>query len=437
MNETVTVASVARGSIAEECGICAEDIIISINGHDIGDVLDYRFRITEEQVTLKIHRGAELFDVTVEKPEYDDIGLEFSSFLMDEKRSCRNKCVFCFIDQNPPGMRETIYFKDDDRRLSFLHGNYITTTNLTEEDIERITEMHCSPINISVHATDPELRCHMMKNKRAGEVMSIMRRFADARIEMNAQIVLCSGLNDGEQLERTMCDLAQLYPGLVSVSVVPAGLTKHRDGLYPLVPFTAEQSAAVIEQVDRFAEEFKREHGIRLVYASDEFYLKAGLDLPGEDYYDGYPQLENGVGMITSMKGDFDAELDYLHEYGREGVGEMSIATGAAAHEFISSLAGELEACIEGLRVHVYKIDNKFFGETVTVAGLVTGGDIAEQLAGKELGKRLILPSVMLRSEGDLFLDGMTPKQLSEKLKVPIVISETDGVSFIRSILEG
>jgi hypothetical protein len=432
----VEISEVEAGSAAQRAGIKPHDILISINGFDIGDVLDYRFRITEKKVVLKIHRGPELFDVEIRKPEYDDIGLEFDTFLMDEKRSCRNKCVFCFIDQNPHGMRDTIYFKDDDRRLSFLQGNYITTTNLTEQDIQRITEMHCSPMNISVHATNPELRCRMMNNKNAGRVLGIMRRFAEANISMNAQIVLCKNLNDGEELDRSLRELSALYPQLVSVSVVPAGLTKHREGLYPLEQFTAEDCAAVIRQVDAFAEEFKKRCGIRLAYCSDEFYLKAGIRIPDEDYYDGYPQLENGVGMIASMSSEFYGELDYLDEYDRDGADEVSIATGEAAHGFISSIAEALSEKT-GIKIHVYKIKNRFFGETVTVAGLLTGGDIAEQLDGLPLGKRLILPYVMLRAERDLFLDGMTPDQLSSRVGVPVVFSESDGADFIRSVLAG
>lgn len=359
----VEISEVEAGSAAQRAGIKPHDILISINGFDIGDVLDYRFRITEKKVVLKIHRGPELFDVEIRKPEYDDIGLEFNTFLMDEKRSCRNKCVFCFIDQNPHGMRDTIYFKDDDRRLSFLQGNYITTTNLTEQDIQRITEMHCSPMNISVHATNPELRCRMMNNKNAGRVLGIMRRFAEANISMNAQIVLCKNLNDGEELDRSLRELSALYPQLVSVSVVPAGLTKHREGLYPLEQFTAEDCAAVIRQVDAFADEFKKRCGIRLAYCSDEFYLKAGIRIPDEDYYDGYPQLENGVGMIASMSSEFYGELDYLDEYDRDGADEVSIATGEAAHGFISSIAEALSEKT-GIKIHVYKIKNRFFGET-------------------------------------------------------------------------
>ena len=281
MTETVEISAVISGSRADRAGIHPGDCLISINGYDIGDVLDYRFRITERRVVLKIHRGLELFDVTIKKPEYDDIGLEFATFLMDEKRSCRNGCIFCFIDQNPPGMRETIYFKDDDRRLSFLHGNYITTTNLTEEDISRITEMHCSPINISVHTTNPELRCKMMKNRFAGGVLDIMRRFADAGIEMNAQIVLCPEHNDGAELDRTLSDLAALYPSVASISVVPVGLTKYREKLYPLRMFTPDECAAVIAQVDAFGVAFKREHDVRLAYLLGRVLYRRGTAAAG------------------------------------------------------------------------------------------------------------------------------------------------------------
>lgn len=437
VTDTVEISSVVGGSRADRAGIRPGDILLSVNGFDIGDVLDYRFRITEKRVVLKIHRGPELLDFVIKKPEYDDIGLEFATFLMDEKRSCRNGCIFCFIDQNPPGMRETVYFKDDDRRLSFLHGNYITTTNLTEEDISRITEMHCSPINISVHTTNPELRCSMMKNRFAGGVLDIMRRFAEAGIEMNAQIVLCPEHNDGAELDRTLSDLAELYPSVASVSVVPVGLTKHREGLYPLRMFTPEECASVIAQVDAFGAAFSQKHDVRLAYCSDEFYIDAGLPLPGEDYYDGYPQLDNGVGLITSMKGEFEAELDFLDEYPREGVGELSVATGAAAFSFISGLASALERRVDGLCIHVYKIENDYFGHTVTVAGLVTGGDILAQLRGKPLGERLIIPSVMLRSEGDLFLDGMSFEELSDGLGVPVCVSDTGGADFIRAVLAG
>ncbi len=431
----VTVTGVERASLAEKHGIKPGDILISVNDHDIRDVLDYQFRLCEKKVTLKIHREAELFDVTIKKNEYGDIGLCFESYLMDKKQSCRNKCVFCFIDQLPCGMRDSLYFKDDDSRLSFLMGNYITLTNLTEEDVLRIIEMKTSPINISVHTTNPELRVKMMKNKRAGEVLDYMRRLAEAGISLNCQIVLCKGLNDGEELMRSMRDLTKLTPNLLGVSIVPAGITDHRDGLYPLEPFTPEETAAVIDTVDAFAAECMEKYGSRLFFCSDEMYLKCGRELPSEEYYEGYPQIENGVGMIRSMQCEFEDELEFLSDYDLEKPRKLSIATGYAAYDFIKSLADELMRRIEKLDITVCRIKNNFFGENITVAGLITGTDLREQLSGKPLGERLIVPSVMLRAEGDMFLDSITVEELSSILDVPIFASDTNGMAFISDIL--
>lgn len=431
----VTITAVERASLAEKHGIKAGDILISINGHDIRDVLDYQFRLSEKKVTLKIHREAELFDVTIKKSEYGDIGLCFETYLMDKKQSCRNKCVFCFIDQLPCGMRDTLYFKDDDSRLSFLMGNYITLTNLTDADVDRIVEMKTSPINISVHTTDPELRVKMMKNKRAGEVLDYMRRFADAGISLNCQIVLCKGLNDGDALMRTMHDLTALTPNLLGVSIVPAGITDHRDGLYPLEPFTPEETAAVIDTVDAFASECMEKYGSRLFFCSDEMYLRAGREIPDEDYYEGYPQIENGVGMIRSMQCEFNDELEFLSEYDLTVPRRLSIATGHAAYDFIRSLTDELMRRIPTLDVTVYRITNDFFGKNITVAGLITGTDLYAQLKDKPLGERLVIPSVMLRAEGDMFLDSVTLDELSERLGVKIVASEKGGTDFVSNIL--
>ena len=431
----VTITAVERASLAERHGIQPGDILISINGHDIRDVLDYRFRLYEEKITLKIHREAELFDVTIKKSEYGDIGLGFETYLMDKKQTCKNKCVFCFIDQLPGGMRESLYFKDDDSRLSFLMGNYITLTNLTDEDVGRIIEMKTSPINISVHTTDPELRVKMMKNKRAGKVLDYMRRFAEAGISLNCQIVLCKGINDGENLIRSMRDLTELTPNLLGVSIVPAGITDHREGLHPLEPFTAEESAAVIDMVDEFASECMKKYGSRLFFCSDEMYLSCGRDIPDEDYYEGYPQLENGVGMIRSLKCEFDDELDFLSDYDLEKPRRVSIATGYAAYDFIKSLADELMRRVPMLNINVYRIRNDFFGKNITVAGLVTGKDLLAQLDGKELGDRLIIPSVMLRAEGDMFLDSMTVDELCASLGVQIIPAERSGTDFVSTIL--
>ena len=432
----VTITGVEKASPAAKHGILPGDILISINGHDINDVLDYRFRLTEKKITLLIHRGPDLKEITIKKDEYSDIGLEFETYLMDKKHSCRNKCVFCFIDQLPKGMRDTLYFKDDDSRLSFLMGNYITLTNLSEEDVDRIIEMKTSPINVSVHTTNPELRVKMMKNKNAGKVLSYLRRFADAGISLNCQIVLCKGINDGKELERSMTDLAALYPSLVGVSIVPAGITNYREGLCHLEPFTAEEAGEVIDTIDKFGEKCLKKFGTRLFFSSDELYIEAGRELPGEDYYEGYPQIENGVGMIRSMDGEFTDELDFLDEYDLEKPRKVSVATGAAAYDFIKSLADRLCEQIPTLECHVYKIINDFFGHNITVAGLLTGKDLANQLKGKDLGDRLLIPRVTLRSEGDVFLDDTTPEWLAEQLGgVEIVPVESTGNDFVSKVL--
>lgn len=432
----VTITGVEKASPAAKHGILPGDILISINGHDINDVLDYRFRLTEKKITLLIHRGPDLKEITIKKDEYSDIGLEFETYLMDKKHSCRNKCVFCFIDQLPKGMRDTLYFKDDDSRLSFLMGNYITLTNLSEEDVDRIIEMKTSPINVSVHTTNPELRVKMMKNKNAGKVLSYLRRFADAGISLNCQIVLCKGINDGKELERSMTDLAALYPSLVGVSIVPAGITNYREGLCHLEPFTAEEAGEVIDTIDKFGEKCLKKFGTRLFFSSDELYIEAGRELPDEDYYEGYPQIENGVGMIRSMDGEFTDELDFLDEYDLEKPRKVSVATGAAAYDFIKSLADRLCEQVPTLECHVYKIINDFFGHNITVAGLLTGKDLANQLKGKDLGDRLLIPRVTLRSEGDVFLDDTTPEWLAEQLGgVEIVPVESTGNDFVSKVL--
>lgn len=431
----VTITGVEKGSPAAKHKLQPGDILISVNGHDINDVLDYRFRMTEKKVTLTVHRGPELFDVTIKKDEYADIGLEFETYLMDKKHSCRNKCVFCFIDQLPKGMRDTLYFKDDDSRLSFLMGNYITLTNLSDADVDRICEMKTSPINISVHTTNPDLRVRMMKNKRAGEVLSYMRRFADAGITLNCQIVLCKGMNDGAELDRSMRDLVKLYPHLSGVSIVPAGITDHREGLCNLEPFTPDETAAVIDQVDKFASECLEKYGSRIFFCGDEMYVKSGREIPDEDYYEGYPQIENGVGMIRSMQSEFDEELDYLDSYDLETPRHVSIATGAAAYGFIKSLADTLMEKIPALRCDVHLIRNDFFGHNITVAGLLTGRDLLNQLQGKDLGDRLLIPRVSLKADEPVFLDDMTLDELSGHLGVEVVPTESSGTEFVGNIL--
>ncbi|MBQ8208314.1 MAG: DUF512 domain-containing protein, partial [Clostridia bacterium] len=415
----VEITDVLEGSPAALAGIMPLDMLISIDGNEIKDVLDYRFYLTNERIKLILKRGDAEYSVVIEKEEYDDIGLEFERPLMDKKHSCANKCVFCFIDQLPRGMRKTLYFKDDDSRLSFLHGNYITLTNLQDSDIERIIKMHISPVNISVHTTNPELRVKMMLNKRAGEVLTYLDRLAEAGISLCTQIVLCKGLNDGEELKRTMRDLARLYPELVSCSVVPAGLTKYRDKLYPLSPFTKEECSEVINTVEAFAAECYEKYGSRLFYCSDEFYLRAERELPKEEYYEGYSQIENGVGMITSLSTEVEDELEYFDEYLEEFLPKyqngrtVSVATGVAAYDCVSSLAKKVAEMSEGkLTVNVYKIINHFFGESITVSGLLTGKDMSEQLLGRELGDVLLIPVNTLKADEDIFLDDMTPAEL-------------------------
>ncbi len=432
----VTILSVERGSLAERAGVCAGDILLSVNGNAITDVLDYRFYLMDRTLSLLLHRGPDLLTVDISKGEYEDIGLEFETYLMDKKHSCRNQCIFCFIDQLPPGMRDTLYFKDDDSRLSFLMGNYITLTNMSDEDISRIVKMHMSPINISVHTTNPALRCQMLHNRFAGDSLRHLRTLAEAGITVNAQIVLCKGVNDGDELERTLTDLAQLGDSVGSVAIVPAGLTQYRDKLYPLSPFTKEEAAEVIATIDRHGDRMLQERGTRLFYPADEFYLQAGLPLPAPDYYEGYPQLDNGVGMLTCMGEEFADAMAYVQEdYDTTVVRDFSIATGKAAYPFISHITQALCDACPGLSGRVYAIENRFFGPEITVAGLLCGTDLQEQLSDKSLGECLYISSAMLRDSGDLFLDGMRPEELAEQLGVPVIPVESEGDAFIRAIL--
>ncbi len=433
----VRIVSVREGSVAEAEGIVAGDVLASVNGNEIRDVLDYRFYLTDTDIRLKLTRAETPYEVHFRKGEYDDIGLEFETPLMDRKHSCANKCVFCFVDQLPKGMRETLYFKDDDDRLSFLHGNYVTLTNLRDRDVERLIKMKISPINVSVHTTNPELRVRMMGNRRAGEVLSYLRRFADGGLSLCTQIVLCKGLNDGAELDRSMHDLATYYPALRSCAVVPVGVTKFREGLYPLELFNKEEAAAVIRQVNAFGDTCLAKYGTRLFYCADELYLKAGIPLPGEEYYEDFSQIENGVGMLTSLAAEFDFEMEDLTEVLKEfrPPRAVSIATGVAAYEQIASMAERLARRVEGLTVRVYRIVNRFFGETVTVSGLLTGTDLIDQLSGEDLGDELLYPETMLKADEDLFLDDLTPTILSKRLGVPVRACRSDGNRFVRTVL--
>ncbi len=432
----VEVTGVEKKSPAAHAGVREGDILLSVNGHEINDVLDYRFYLADERLELLLLRGGKEKRVRLKKREEADIGLLFESPLMDNERSCRNGCIFCFIDQNPKGMRETCYFKDDDSRLSFLHGNYITMTNMLDRDVERIIEMHISPINISVHTTNPELRCKMMNNRFAGEKLEYIRRFADAGLRICAQIVLCRGINDGDELSRTMHDLVGYLPALDSVSIVPAGLTAHREGLYPLELFTPEECREVISEVDAMAAWCKREHGRRVFWCSDEFYIRGELPLPSEDFYEDFSQIENGVGLLPSFIADAERELMNIEKSNTPR--HISVATGYAAYDEISKLARKAEEAHGSLKVEVYRIRNDFFGETVTVAGLLTGRDIADQLRGRELGELLLFPPNALRAERDLFLCGMSPEELSAELGVPVKTQPyADGGLFIEALCGG
>ena len=431
----VRIVNVIPDSIADECGICPGDLLVSISEHEIKDVLDYRFYLTESEIELTVKRGEETFIFSIEKETYEDIGLEFETPLMDKKHRCENKCIFCFIDQLPSGMRESLYFKDDDSRLSFLHGNYITMTNLEKSDIERIVEMHISPVNISVHTTNPELRCKMMHNKRAGETLSYLQMLKDGGIEICAQIVLCKGINDGEELVRSLRDLAELVPQLSSVAIVPSGLTAHRRGLFQLEPFDKESSSCVIETVEGLCEEYRERFGKNLFFCSDEFYLMAEREMPKDEYYEEYSQLENGVGMLRLFKTEMDSFLKLLSDEERQISRDVSIATGASAYDFICDAVKRVHGVCKNVNCKVYKIENDFFGHTITVAGLITGKDLVNQLRGKDLGKELLISRTMLRSEGDLFLCNSSLADVEDSLGVKVTPVMQDGACFVEALL--
>ena len=433
----VKITEVLGGSIADKSGILPGDILIAINDNEINDVLDYRFYLTERKVVLTLDRGGEGYDVKIKKGEYDDIGLEFETPLMDEKHSCRNQCIFCFIDQNPEGLRESLYFKDDDSRLSFIHGNYVTLTNMSQCDVDRIIKMRMSPINISIHTTNPELRVKMMKNRFAGQVLKYLDDFANAGLSMCGQIVLCRGVNDGEELRRSLSDLAKLYPAMSSVAIVPAGLTKHREGLYPLSDFTREEAGEIIDMINSFGDAHFREHGTRLFYAADELYLKAEREIPSADYYEDYPQIENGVGMIRSCSDEFNMAVEDVVEFAEEAYAprRVSIVTGVASYPMIKSHVERLKTVCPNLTVNIYEIINNFFGTSITVSGLLTGRDIYDQIKDKPLGEELLIPQNCLRHGEDVFLCGMTVSELSAKIGVPVKSTGCDGYELCEAIL--
>ena len=429
------IKSVLPGSIAEELEIEAGDKLISINDSEIEDVFDYHFYVNDEYLTLLIEKAdGEEWELEIEKDYEEDLGIEFEQGLMDEYRSCRNKCMFCFIDQMPKGMRETLYFKDDDSRLSFLQGNYVTLTNMSEKDVRRIVNYHLEPINISFQTTNPELRCKMLHNRFAGEALKKVDILYEGGIQMNGQIVLCKGENDGEELERTLSDLTKYVPLLQSVSVVPVGLTKYREGLYPLEPFNKEDAKQVLATIHKWQDKMYEEYGLHVMHASDEWYILAGEELPEEERYDGYLQLENGVGMLRLLENEFEEAFAVLE--GDDKVREVSLATGRLPYPYIQKLSERLEEKFTNTKIHVYPIRNDFFGELITVSGLITGQDLKAQLKDKPLGERLLLPCNMFRSQEEVFLDDVTLSELEETLQVKVDIVKSSGQDFIDAIIK-
>lgn len=428
------VKNVLENSIAEELEIEPGDNILAVNDHPIEDIFDYQYLINDEYIELLVKKSdGEEWLLEIEKDYDEDLGIVFENSLMDNYKSCYNKCIFCFIDQNPKGMRDTIYFKDDDSRLSFLQGNYITLTNMKDEDIDRIINYHLAPINISVHTTNPQLRCSMLNNRFAGTILERIRKFYNAGIPMNGQIVLCKGINDGEELWRSISDLMEFVPVMESLSVVPVGLSDYRDGLFHLEPFDKEDACGVIDIIEHFQKKAYEKHGIHFVQASDEWYINAGRDFPEAERYDGFVQLENGVGMVRLMKEEFEQEFSAVQGDDREY--EVSIVTGVLVYDSIKILVDRMKEKFPNVKIHLYKIINDFFGHRITVTGLLTGGDMIKQLKGKPLGQRLILPSNTLMADEPKFLDDVTLDQFIEALQVDVCIVESSGADFIHSVI--
>lgn len=428
------VKSLMPGGIGEELGIEPGDKLLAINGNEIQDVFDYYYYEESEQLLLLIEKpDGEEWELEIEKDEDESLGIEFDQSLMDEYRSCRNKCMFCFIDQMPKGMRETLYFKDDDSRLSFLQGNYITLTNMSDHDVERIVKYRLEPINISFQTTNPELRCKMLHNRFAGEALKKVDILYRGQIEMNGQIVLCKGVNDGEELERTIRDLTGYLPYLKSVSIVPVGLTKYRDGLYPLEPFTKEDAREVLSVIHRWQEKIYQEHGIHMIHAGDEWYVLAEEEVPEEARYDGYLQLENGVGMMRLLFNEVQEALSAVTGDGRQR--EISLATGRLMYPYIGKILEEIRKKFPNITTHLYAIRNDFFGEQITVSGLITGQDLTGQLKGQPLGERLLLPCNMLKIGEPVFLDDFTLEEVENSLQVKTDIVKSSGQDLLDAVI--
>lgn len=432
----VRITSVEPGSPARRARIHKGDTLISINGNAITDVLDYRFYMTDEHLEILLcDQEKKLRTVVVEKDEYDDLGLEFETYLMDRQMGCKNACIFCFVDQTPPGMRKSLYFKDDDTRMSFLFGNYTTLTNLKEGDIQRIIKMHISPINISIQTMNPALRVQMMKNPFAGESLKFVRMLTEGGIKINTQIVLCPGYNDGEELEYSLSELAKLGPNVQSIAVVPVGLTRYREKLTPLRGFFPQEAVEVVKTMERWGEYFCKEYGTRTAYASDEFYILAGKDFPPYEFYEDFAQLENGVGMMTLMQHDFTQALKEAQLEQSPAAHRCTIATGQLAYPMMQDFAVRVQQAFPQVQVQVKKIRNDFWGPTITVAGLITGQDLLAQLEGLDLGSELLIPANMLRHEQDRFLDDLTLEQVQETLGVPVLPVENDAFELLARML--
>ncbi|MGN0501496.1 MAG: DUF512 domain-containing protein [Ruminococcus sp.] len=428
----VKIYNVTKDSHAEKAGIRSGETLLKINSNEIVDVLDYRFYQVNRHLALEISDGENERTVEITKGEYDEIGLEFETYLMDEQHSCRNKCIFCFIDQLPKGLRKSLYFKDDDSRLSFLFGNYITLTNITEHEIERIIKMHISPINVSVHTTNPELRCKMMNNRFAGGALKNLKRFADAGITLNCQIVACPGINDGDELLRTMRDLENL--GVEMTAIVPVGLTAYREGLYPLVPYNKETAAQTLDLIESYGDMCKEKHGRRIFFAGDEFYILAEREIPAPEFYEDFSALEDGVGMIAYLTDDVKWALDEL-EYDERQNHTVTVACGTGVYPFMKKIMTMINEKFPNITINTQPIKNNFFGGGVNVSGLVTGGDLIAQLKGKNIGERLIIPSSMLRFENDLFLDDVSTDDVERELKIELVAVNNNGADLVNAII--
>ena len=436
---SVKINEVVKGSLAQQHGILKDDELVSINKNNINDVLDYNFYTKDSKLKLLIKRDNKIIKIKINKPEFEDLGLEFDSYLMDGEHHCKNKCIFCFIDQMPKGMRETLYFKDDDSRLSFLFGNYITLTNISRHEIDRIKKMRISPINISVHTTNPELRVFMMKNKNAGKALDVLYELAKFgnkhknSIKINCQLVLCPGINDGEQLKSSLDDLISLYPAVQSIAVVPVGITKHRENLCPLESYNEKTASDVIEIVEQYANKCQNKFGEKVVFASDEFYITANKPLPDYFYYDDFAQLDNGVGICRMLEYEFLSAMDDFEKDDEKR--ELSIATGKAFYPIMVHLVDKAKEKWHNLDCNVYAIENDFFGHTITVTGLITGGDLINQLKDKPLGEKLLISSSCFKSQSDVMLDDVTAEDIEKALNVKVQITQNDGYILLNNML--